>query len=122
MTSNEGFSVVEPKRMMSPFSTYGRKAACWALLKRWISSMNRTMGLPNSRRCCSARAMNSLTSLMPDRTALKNSQGRSKCPASMVPRVVLPEPGGPQKMMETSRFDSMSSDRSLPLPRMWSWP
>ena len=122
MTSKDGFSVVEPNRMMSPFSTYGRKAACWALLKRWISSMNRIMGLPKSFFCCSALAMNSLTSLIPDRTALKNSQGRSKWRASIVPRVVLPEPGGPQKMMETSRFDSMSSARSLPLPRMWSWP
>ena len=46
MTSKDGFSVVEPKRMMSPFSTYGRNAPCWALLKRWISSMKMIVGLP----------------------------------------------------------------------------
>ena len=33
-TSKEGFSVVAPMRMMLPFSTKGRKASCWALLKR----------------------------------------------------------------------------------------
>ena len=38
LTSKEGFSVVAPIRMMQPFSTKGRNASCWALLKRWISS------------------------------------------------------------------------------------
>ena len=33
--------MVAPIRMMVPFSTWGRKASCWALLKRWISSTNR---------------------------------------------------------------------------------
>ena len=40
MTSKEGFSVVAPIRMMVPSSTCGRKASCWALLNRWISSIN----------------------------------------------------------------------------------
>ena len=34
ITSNDGFSVVAPIRMMSPRSTYGRNASCCALLKR----------------------------------------------------------------------------------------
>ena len=32
-----------------PSSTCGRSASCWALLKRWISSMNRTVGGPPGR-------------------------------------------------------------------------
>ena len=34
MTSKLGFSVVAPIRVMRPDSTCGRKASCWALLKR----------------------------------------------------------------------------------------
>ena len=34
MTSKEGFSVVAPMRVIRPDSTWGRKASCWALLKR----------------------------------------------------------------------------------------
>jgi len=41
MTSKDGFSVVAPMRMIVPFSTCGRKASCWALLNRWISSTKR---------------------------------------------------------------------------------
>ena len=33
-TSKDGFSVVAPMRMIAPFSTKGRNASCWALLKR----------------------------------------------------------------------------------------
>jgi len=34
MTSKEGFCVVAPIKTMSPLSTCGRKASCWALLNR----------------------------------------------------------------------------------------
>ena len=34
MTSKDGFSVVAPIRVIRPDSTWGRKASCWALLKR----------------------------------------------------------------------------------------
>ena len=34
--------------MISPRSTYGRKASCCALLKRWISSMNRMVRRPGA--------------------------------------------------------------------------
>ena len=44
MTSKYGFSVVAPMSVIVPSSTCGRSASCWALLKRWISSMNRTVG------------------------------------------------------------------------------
>jgi len=47
ITSKDGFSVVAPMRTMSPFSTWGRSLSCWALLKRWISSM-KMMGAAKS--------------------------------------------------------------------------
>ena len=34
MTSKDGFSVVAPMSVIRPDSTWGRKASCWALLKR----------------------------------------------------------------------------------------
>ncbi len=67
-TSNDGFSVVAPMNVIVPFSTCGRKASCWALLKRWTSSMNSTVVSP----CCraaSASAMAARTSFTPDSTA-----------------------------------------------------
>ena len=42
LTSKYGFSVVAPMSVTVPSSTCGRRASCWALLKRWISSRNRT--------------------------------------------------------------------------------
>ena len=49
-SSNEGFSVVAPTRTMVPSSITGRKLSCWARLKRWISSTNRSVPRPVSRR------------------------------------------------------------------------
>ena len=46
LTANDGFSVVAPISVTVPFSTCGRKASCWLLLKRWISSTNRIVRLP----------------------------------------------------------------------------
>src|SRR6267143_6556731 len=37
-------------------------------------------------------------------------------------RVVLPEPGGPQKMQEATAPRRISSPRALPGPRRFSWP
>ncbi len=49
MTSKEGFSVVAPRSTIVPFSTWGRKASCCALLKRWISSTKRMVARPCRR-------------------------------------------------------------------------
>ena len=77
MTSNEGFSVVAPIRVTVPSSTAGSRASCWALLNRWISSMNRTVRLPR-RRSAFASAMASRSSLTPERTA---DSGANRAPA-----------------------------------------
>ncbi len=49
LSSKEGFSVVAPTSTMSPASTKGRKASCWARLKRWISSTKSTVRRPSRR-------------------------------------------------------------------------
>ena len=41
-----GFSVVAPTSVMVPSWTWGRRASCWALLNRWISSRNSTVPRP----------------------------------------------------------------------------
>ena len=73
LTSNDGFSVVAPMRTMSPASTRGRNASCCALLKRWISSMKTIVRRPVARRRRSASAITSRISLMPDSTALNDT-------------------------------------------------
>ena len=58
-TSNDGFSVVAPiEHRPCRASTCGRNASCCALLKRWISSTNSTVGLPP---CARARPRASAT-------------------------------------------------------------
>ncbi len=46
ITVKEGFSVVAPISMMTPFSTYGRSASCCALFHLCISSKKRIVFLP----------------------------------------------------------------------------
>ena len=113
-TSNDGFSVVAPTRTMSPASTRGRKASCCALLKRWISSMKRMVRRPSRRRAASASAITALMSLMPASTALKATKCACVVAASMRARVVLPVPGGPQRMIDCSASRSMASRSGLP--------
>ena len=50
LSSKEGFSVVAPTSTMVPSSISGRKASCWARLKRWISSTKSRVPRPFERR------------------------------------------------------------------------
>jgi hypothetical protein len=50
LSSNEGFSVVAPTKMMVPRSMCGRNASCCALLKRCTSSTNKTVRRPSEKR------------------------------------------------------------------------
>src|SRR5713226_545035 len=86
-------------KMMWPASTWGRKASCWALLKRWTSSTKTMVRWPE-RDFCSATAMTSFISLIPARTALKETNSELVRRAMSRARVVFPQPGGPQKSME----------------------
>ena len=120
LTSNDGFSVVAPIRTMSPASTRGRNASCCALLKRWISSTNTIVRRPIRRRRSCAAAMTSLISLMPASTALNGT--KCACVISAITRasVVLPVPGGPQRMIDCRRSRSIASRSGLPGARISS--
>ena len=121
ISSNDGFSVVAPTSTMVPSSITGRKLSCCARLKRWISSTNSSVPCPVSRR---ARASSNtfLRSATPENIALICTNSRLVSCASSRATVVLPVPGGPQKISEPS--DALSSMRvSAPSgPSRWSWP
>lgn len=121
ITSKEGFSVVAPSKVMRPDSTWGRKASCWALLKRWISSTKRTV---RRFRFQFWRAISTTfsTSFLPEVTAEISINSALNSRAIMRARVVLPVPGGPQKMMLTGSCFLTISVRILPSPMMSSWP
>src|SRR5581483_3390814 len=77
VSSNEGFSVVAPISVITPFSTQGRKASCWARLKRWISSQKRIVPRPSYLSRSSAARMISRTRPTPSVTAENGSKCRS---------------------------------------------
>ena len=122
LTSNDGFSVVAPMRTMSPDSTWARRASCCPLLNRWISSMKTTVRRPSRRRRSSAARRTSRTSFTPDRTALIASKWAFVRRRITKARVVLPEPGGPQRMSERSWSCSIARRRGRPGPSTSSWP
>src|SRR5947208_17054287 len=67
-------------------------------------------------------AMTSLISFMPESTALKEMKSDLVSRAIKRARVVLPQPGGPQKSMEPILSDSICTRSGLPGPRSFSWP
>jgi hypothetical protein len=82
-----------------PSSIRGRKASCWARLKRWISSTKRRVARPFAwrRRAASKIFLRSAT---PVKMALIWTKAASVSAASRRATVVLPTPGGPQRMIE----------------------
>src|SRR6266700_2078499 len=71
---------------------------------------------------CSPTAITSLISLMPARTALKETNSELVRRAMRRARVVFPQPGGPQKSMEPRLSFSICTRRDLPGPRSFSCP
>lgn len=122
LTANPGCSVVPPTRVRSPDSTWGSRASCCALLKRWISSTNRIVFFPVARCRAFASSITSFTSLMPLVTALSGEKAISARPAIASASVVFPHPGGPQKISDgiapfsnsRPRNDSRPADSSCP--------
>src|SRR6516162_1426504 len=70
----------------------------------------------------SAAAMTSLISLMPARTALKETKSACVTRAMRRASVVLPQPGGPQKSIEPILSLSICLRNGFPGPRSFSWP
>ena len=67
-----------------------------------------------------AAAMTSLISLMPASTALNGTKCALVISAMTRASVVLPVPGGPQRMIDCSRSRSIASRSGLPGARMCS--
>ena len=115
-SAKKGFSVVAPMSTTVPSSTPGRRASCWALVKRWISSRNRIVPGPRLPRA-PARVLERLTHLLhagrrPPRAARRPCRGSATRRAT----VVLPVPGGPKKIAEESRSASTSRRSGAPGP------
>src|SRR5436853_5016116 len=70
----------------------------------------------------SAAAMTSLISLMPARTALKETNSACVTRAMRRASVVLPQPGGPQNSIEPMLSLSICVRSGFPGPRSFSWP
>ena len=104
LSSKDGFSVVAPIRTTVPSSITGRNESCWARLKRWISSTNSKVCRPFTRRMRAA-SNTFFRSATPEKIADICSKARSVSPASKRATVVLPVPGGPQKISEPSDPD-----------------
>ena len=121
-TSKLGFSVVAPMRVMAPRSTCGRRASCCARLKRWISSTKRTVPRPVAARRAFASSRTRRTRGIPSVTAEKGMNAASIRLASSPARVVLPVPGGPQKMRLGTRPLSMSWRRGRLSPTSFGCP
>ncbi len=79
----------------------GRKLSCCALLKRWISSTKSSVPRPTARRPRAA-SNTFFSSATPVKIADTCSKCRSVSCASSRATVVLPVPGGPQKISEPS--------------------
>ena len=78
-----------------PSSTSGSSTSCWALLKRWISSMNSSVFWPSAESRSRASASTSRSSFTPLATALSWRKRLRLSVASSRASVVLPVPGGP---------------------------
>src|SRR5687768_17125512 len=122
MTSKYGFSVVAPMSVTRPSSTAGRRASCWALLKRWISSMKRIVRWPLPPRRSRAFRSTWRTSSTRAETADSSSNAAPVISATMRARVVFPTPGGPYRMSERRRSSSIARRSAEPGPRTCCWP
>ena len=103
--------MVAPTRMTVPSSITGRKLSCWARLKRWISSTNSNVWRPLVRR---RRAVSNtfFRSATPEKIADICSKARLVSPARSLATVVLPVPGGPQKIIEPSVPEAIMRERA----------
>ena len=121
-TSKDGFSVVAPIRVIVPSSTACSTASCWALLKRWISSMKSIVRARPSRRPASAAAMTLRRSATPLETAERVANRAWVTPAMTRAMDVLPLPGGPQRMQDGAASASMARRSGASGPIKWDWP
>ena len=116
LTSKYGFSVVAPMSVTSPSSTACSTESCWPLLKRWISSMKRTVRTPFPPSRSFARAMTARTSSTRADTADSSSNAPPVRAATIRAMVVFPVPGGPNRIIDGDRSSSIARRSADPGP------
>ena len=93
--------MVAPTSTTVPSSITGRNESCCARLNRCTSSTNNSVPLPISRRARAA-SKTFFKSATPENTAEICSKCSSVASANSRATVVLPVPGGPQKISDPS--------------------
>src|SRR3954447_2156888 len=122
ITEKNGFSVVAATRVTQRFSTPGRSASCWALLKRCTSSTNRTVSRPVATSSARAASIAARTSLTPAETVETSTNRRSVWLLRIAAIVVLPVPGGPHRSSDMDWSPSTSWRSGAPGARSWTCP
>ena len=117
----DGFSVVAPIRVITPFSICGKKLSCCALLNLWISSINSIVWRP-SEKFCLAFSKIILKSFTPDRTADNSKSSVQNCLDTVLAIVVLPQPAGPQSIKDDNGFFFIILFKEPVFENIFSWP
>ena len=113
--------MVAPISVTDPSSTTGRKLSCCERLKRWISSTNSNVPWPAARRARAA-SKTFLSSATPVKIAEIWTKVNVVSCARRRATVVLPEPGGPQKISDPIAFARSIRVSAPSGPSKWSWP
>ena len=96
----DGFSVVAPIITSLPLSTKGRNTSCCFLLKRWISSRKRMVGIFALEYVFSHSPKTVFTSSIPQVQHESVLNGHFVHFDIIYATVVFPQPGGPTRMKE----------------------
>ena len=113
--------MVAPISVTDPSSTTGRKLSCCARLNRWISSTNSNVPWPVARRARAA-SKTFFSSATPVKIAEIWTKANVVSCARRRATVVLPEPGGPQKISDPIAFARSIRVSAPSGPSKWSWP
>jgi hypothetical protein len=117
-----GFSVVAATRVTVRASTAPSNESCCVLENRWISSMNSTVSRPEARRSTWACSMTARTSRTPELSADICTNRRFVAEDTIRASVVLPLPGGPNRISDIGESPSTRRRNGEPAPSKCLWP
>ncbi len=100
----------------------GRRASCWARLKRWTSSRKKIVPRPCSASSRRAAATVSRTSFTPALTADMGTNAFSVAPAITWARVVFPVPGRPPQDHRRQPVGIDQGPQRSAGGQRWVWP
>ena len=103
MTEKYGFSVVAASSVTVRSSTAASSESCWVLLNRCTSSMKSTVGGAAGPAAPAGASITARTSFTPAVSADIATKRRSVARATRWAMVVLPLPGGPQRITDIGR-------------------